>query len=154
MIHIVLLEPEMPSNTGNIGRSCLLTNSRLHLVRPFKFTMDDKTLKRAGMDYWKQVDLVIHDSYDEFREYLGGRPIYYATTKATRYYHEVVYPDDIFIMFGKESQGIPEEILFGNLESCIKIPMKTGIARSLNLANSVNIILFEALKQHHFPNMI
>ncbi|NMB15167.1 MAG: tRNA (cytidine(34)-2'-O)-methyltransferase [Gallicola sp.] len=153
MMHIVLLEPEMPSNTGNIGRTCLLTNTRLHLIRPFKFQLNDKTLKRAGLDYWKDIDLKIHDSYKDFLLEEQPEKIYYATTKTENYYHEKEYQDGVYILFGKESKGIPEDILKANQETCIKIPMILDLKRSLNLANSVNIVLFEALRQNGFKDL-
>ena len=153
MIHIVLLEPEMPSNTGNIGRTCLLTNSRLHLIRPFKFQLNDKTLKRAGMDYWNDIDLKIHDSYEDFNNTEQPERLYFATTKTDQYYHEADFNDGDYIMFGKESKGIPEQILESGNGICIKIPMIKEMKRSLNLANSVNIILFEALRQNNFKDL-
>ncbi len=153
MIHIVLLEPEMPSNTGNIGRTCLLTNSRLHLIRPFKFQLNDKTLKRAGMDYWNDIDLKIHDSYEDFINTEQPERLYFATTKTDQYYHEADFNDGDYIMFGKESKGIPEQILESGNGICIKIPMIKEMKRSLNLANSVNIILFEALRQNNFKDL-
>lgn len=153
MIHIVLLEPEMPSNTGNIGRTCLLTKSRLHLIRPFKFQLNDKTLKRSGMDYWKDIDLKIHDSYNDFLNEERPQKVYYATTKTEKFYHEIQFEDGDYILFGKESKGIPEEILETNKRNCIKIPMTMSMKRSLNLANSVNIILFEALRQNNFNGL-
>ena len=153
MIHIVLLEPEMPSNTGNIGRTCLLTNSRLHLIRPFKFQLNDKTLKRAGMDYWNDIDLKIHDSYEDFINTEQPERLYFATTKTDQYYHEADFNDGDYIMFGKESKGIPEQILESGNGICIKIPMIKEMKRSLNLANSVNIILFESLRQNNFKDL-
>ncbi len=153
MMHIVLLELEMPSNTGNIGRTCLLTHTRLHLIRPFKFQLNDKTLKRAGLDYWKDIDLKIHDSYADFLLEEQPESVYYATTKTNQFYHEVSFHDGDYILFGKESKGIPEDILEKNKENCIKIPMITDRKRSLNLANSVNIILFEALRQNNFKDL-
>lgn len=153
MIHVVLLEPEMPSNTGNIGRTCLLTNSRLHLIRPFKFQLNDKTLKRAGMDYWNDIDLKIHDSYEDFINTEQPERLYFATTKTDQYYHEADFNDGDYIMFGKESKGIPEQILESGNGICIKIPMIKEMKRSLNLANSVNIILFEALRQNNFKDL-
>lgn len=153
MINICLHQPEMPSNTGNIGRTCLLTGSRLHLIRPYAFKLDDKSLKRAGMDYWKDIDLVIHDSYDEFRKYTKGKRVFYSTTKAHKYYNQIKFEDGDFIVFGCESSGLPEEILHSGDGECIKIPMINTTDRSLNLANSANIILFEALRQLDFPHM-
>ncbi len=153
MFNIVLLEPEKPSNTGNIGRSCLLTGSTLHLVRPFKFAMDDKTLRRTGLDYWADVDLVIHDSYTEFINSVERGSLYFATTKAHKYYNEVSFVPGDYIVFGKESKGIDDAILAAHRENCIKIPMVESSTRSLNLANSCNIILFEALRQQGFKGM-
>lgn len=150
MLNIVLLEPEKPFNTGNIGRTCVLTNSRLHLIRPFNFNMDDKTLRRTGLDYWKNVDLIIYDNYEEFVEANKDKRIFYATTKAEKTYDKIEYRDEDFFMFGKESAGIPEEILDANKDNCIRIPMIKNLKRSLNLSNSANIILFEALRQLNF----
>ncbi|MDU2220116.1 tRNA (cytidine(34)-2'-O)-methyltransferase [Finegoldia magna] len=154
MLNIVLLEPEKPSNTGNIGRTCVLTNSRLHLVRPFSFRLDDKLLKRSGMDYWDKVDLVIHDDMDEFLEYIKGNDrVFYVETFATNYYHELEYQDGDFFVFGKESSGIDKDLVDKHKEHSIKIPMNMTIDRSLNLANSCNIVLFEALRQIDFPGL-
>lgn len=154
MINIVLLEPEKPSNTGNIGRTCVLTNSRLHLVRPFSFRLDDKLLKRSGMDYWDKVDLVIHDDMNEFLEYIKGNDrVFYVETFATKYYHELEYQDGDFFVFGKESSGIDKDLVAKHNNHSIKIPMNMEIDRSLNLANSCNIVLFEALRQIDFPGL-
>ena len=154
MLNIVLLEPEKPSNTGNIGRTCVLTNSRLHLVRPFSFRLDDKLLKRSGMDYWDKVDLVIHDDMDEFLEYIKGNDrVFYVETCATNYYHELEYQDGDFFVFGKESSGIDKDLVDKHKDHSIKIPMNMTIDRSLNLANSCNIVLFEALRQIDFPRL-
>lgn len=154
MLNIVLLEPEKPSNTGNIGRTCVLTNSRLHLVRPFSFRLDDKLLKRSGMDYWDKVDLVIHDDMDEFLEYIKGNDrVFYVETFATNYYHELEYQDGDFFVFGKESSGIDKNLVEKHKDHSIKIPMNMTIDRSLNLANSCNIVLFEALRQIDFPGL-
>ncbi|MDD6905340.1 MAG: tRNA (cytidine(34)-2'-O)-methyltransferase [Finegoldia magna] len=154
MLNIVLLEPEKPSNTGNIGRTCVLTNSRLHLVRPFSFRLDDKLLKRSGMDYWDKVDLVIHDDMDEFLEYIKGNDrVFYVETFATNYYHELEYQDGDFFVFGKESSGIDKDLVTNHKDHSIKIPMNMEIDRSLNLANSCNIVLFEALRQIDFPGL-
>ena len=154
MINIVLLEPEKPSNTGNIGRTCVLTNSRLHLVRPFSFRLDDKLLKRSGMDYWDKVDLVIHDDMNGFLEYIKGNDrVFYVETFATNYYHELEYQDGDFFVFGKESSGIDKDLVAKHNDHSIKIPMNMEIDRSLNLANSCNIVLFEALRQIDFPGL-
>lgn len=154
MFNIVLLEPEKPTNTGNIGRTCYLTDTRLHLIRPFKFNMDDKTLRRTGLDYWKDVDVIIYDNYEDFLLKNPDINIYYATTKASNYYSDVKFKDGDFIMFGKESAGIPEDILNENKERCIKIPMTNKLKRSLNLSNSVAIILYEALRQINFNSLV
>ncbi len=152
MLNIVLLEPEMPANTGNIGRTCVATGSRLHLIDPLGFHLDEKSLKRAGMDYWNSVDYRRYIDFGDFMEQNGNPRIYMATTKAKRRYTEVSYERDAFIMFGKESAGIPEELLVGNEENCVRIPMLEGI-RSLNLANSVAVILYEALRQNGFSEL-
>ena len=151
-INIVLLEPEIPSNTGNIGRTCVATGSRLHLIEPLGFRLNEKALKRAGMDYWKDLDVTTYVDYEDFLEKNPGAKIYMATTKAAKVYTEVSYEPDCFIMFGKESAGIPEEILVQYQETAIRIPMLPSI-RSLNLSNSVAIVLYEALRQNGFPEM-
>ena len=151
-MNIVLHEPEIALNTGNIGRTCVATGTRLHLIRPLGFRLSEKDIKRAGMDYWDKLDLVVYDDYDEFVKKNAGAKIYYATTKGHHVYSDVSYEPDCFIMFGKESAGIPEEILAEHEESCIRIPM-WGDIRSLNLANSVSVILYEALRQNGFEKM-
>ena len=168
MFNIVLLEPEIPANTGNIGRTCLITNSRLHLIEPMGFILNDKNLKRAGMDYWDKLDCTVYDSWRDFCEktadilYIGGisekkkedkrARLWMATTKAKKTYCEADLKDGDFIMFGKESAGIPEEILLENKESAIRIPMAKDM-RSLNLSNSAAIILYEALRQNGFKGL-
>lgn len=152
MLNIVLFEPEIPQNTGNIGRTCVATNTRLHLIEPLGFRLNDKTLKRAGMDYWADLDVTRYDDFDDFMERNPGAKIYMATTKAPNVYTEVNYEPDCYIMFGKESAGIPEEILVHHKEDSIRIPM-VGEIRSLNLSNSVAIVLYEALRQNGFENM-
>ena len=152
MLNIVLLEPEIPANTGNIGRTCCATGTRLHLIEPLGFQINEKALKRAGMDYWDKLDVVVYDSYQDFCEKNPDAKIYYATTKAPNKYCDAKFEDDCFIMFGKESAGIPESILVNNQETCIRIPMNPEI-RSLNLSNSVAIVLYEALRQNNFENM-
>lgn len=151
MINIVLLEPEIPANTGNIGRTCCATGSRLHLIEPLGFQISDKMLKRAGMDYWDKLDVTVYECYEDFLEKnpqaVGN--MYMATTKAHQTYTDVSYPEDAYIMFGKESAGIPEEILVDNEKNAIRIPMNHNI-RSLNLSNSVAIVLYEALRQNSF----
>ena len=142
-LNIVLHEPEIPANTGNIGRTCVATGTRLHLIEPLGFSLSEKALKRAGMDYWKDLDVTTYLDYEDFLERNPGAKIYYATTKAPQTYADVKYEDDCFIMFGKESAGIPEEILRDNQETCVRIPM-LGETRSLNLSNSVAIILYSS----------
>ena len=151
-LNIVLYEPEIPANTGNIGRTCVATGTRLHLIEPLGFRLTEKALKRAGMDYWKDLDVTTYIDYADFLERNPGAKIYMATTKAKKMYTEAAYEPDCYIMFGKESAGIPEEILVENQENAIRIPMLNDI-RSLNLGNSVAIVLYEALRQHHFEHM-
>ncbi len=152
MLNIVLLEPEMPANTGNIGRTCVATGTRLHLIRPLGFHLNEKMLKRAGLDYWEQLDVSIYDDYQDFLIKNPNAKIYMATTKAHKVYTEVEFESEAYIMFGKESAGIPESILVDNEDTCIRIPM-IGEVRSLNLSNSVAIVLYEALRQHQFESM-
>ena len=152
MLNIVLHEPEIPANTGNIGRTCVAAGARLHLIGPLGFSLSEKALKRAGMDYWKDLDVTVYIDYKDFLEKNPGAKIYMATTKAEKVYTEVSYEPDCYIMFGKESAGIPEEILVENRENCVRIPMMEKI-RSLNLGNSVAIVLYEALRQNGFAGM-
>ncbi len=152
MLNIVLFEPEIPANTGNIGRTCVATNTRLHLIEPLGFRLDEKSLKRAGMDYWKDLDVTTYIDFNDFLEKNPNAKIYMATTKAPNVYTDVAYEPDCYIMFGKESAGIPEEILVNHKEESIRIPM-VGDIRSLNLGNSVAIVLYEALRQNNFENM-
>ena len=151
-LNIVLLEPEIPSNTGNIGRTCVATGTRLHLIEPLGFRRNEKAIQRAGMDYWKDLDVTTYLNYEDFLAKNPGAKIYMATTKAKKLYTEAQYEEDCFIMFGKESAGIPEEILVKHPDTAIRIPMNEDI-RSLNLANSVAIVLYEALRQQGFANM-
>ena len=151
-MNIVLLEPEIPANTGNIARTCACTGASLHLIRPLGFSLDEKSLRRAGLDYWDKLDIRIYDSYPEFRRLHPEARVYMATTKGPRTYAEPVYQPDDYLMFGKETAGIPEEILLENQETAIRIPMMNDI-RSLNLSNSVAIVLYEALRQHNFDHM-
>ena len=152
MLNIVLLEPEIPANTGNIGRTCVAANTRLHLIEPLGFRLDEKSLKRAGLDYWKDLDVTTYINYEDFLEKNPGAKIYMATTKSEKVYTEAAFEEDCYIMFGKESAGIPEELLVKNKENCIRIPM-IGDIRSLNLSNSVAIVLYEALRQNNFKGM-
>ncbi len=152
MLNIVLHEPEIPANTGNIGRTCVAANARLHLIEPLGFRLDEKRLKRAGMDYWDRLDVTTYIDYKDFLEKNPGAKVYMATTKASKIYTQASYGPDCYIMFGKESAGIPEEILVQHKEECIRIPMD-GDIRSLNLSNSVSIVLYEALRQNNFEGM-
>lgn len=152
MMNVVLLEPEMPSNTGNIGRTCVATQTRLHLIEPLGFKLNEKALKRAGLDYWDKLDVTVYSDYQDFLDRNPGAKIYMATTKAPNVYTEASYEPDCYIMFGPESRGIPEDILVKNQETCVRIPM-WGDIRSLNLSNSVSIILYEALRQNGFEKM-
>lgn len=151
-MNIVLLEPEIPQNTGNIGRTCMVTGSRLHLIEPLGFLLTEKNLKRAGMDYWHQLDVTRYLNFEDFMERNPDVPLYFATTKAQQLYTDVRYETDAFLMFGKESAGIPEEILIQYPGRCVRIPM-IGESRSLNLSNSVAVVLYEALRQHGFEGM-
>lgn len=144
--NIVLFQPEIPANTGNIGRLCVGTNSTLHLVKPYKFLMDDKSLKRAGLDYWKELNLVIHDTLDNLLNGISLSNVFFCTTKSTHSYLEKKYHQGDYFIFGPESRGLPEELLNRYAERCITIPM-TGKIRSVNLSNSVAVILYEALRQ-------
>ena len=147
-MNIVLYEPEMPANTGNIGRTCVATGTRLHLIEPLGFKLSEKAVKRAGLDYWDKLDVTVYSDYQDFLDRNPGAKIYMATTKAPNVYTEASYEPDCYIMFGPESRGIPEE----NQETCVRIPM-WGDIRSLNLSNSVSIILYEALRQNGFEKM-
>lgn len=151
-MHIVLHQPEIPANTGNIGRTCVATGAGLHLIEPLGFRLDEKSIKRAGMDYWEQLDVRRYVNFEEFLEKNPNARIWMATTKAKKIYSEVSYGENDYIMFGKESAGIPEEILVDYEETCIRIPMLEQI-RSLNLSNSVAVVLYEALRQNHFAGM-
>ena len=151
-LNIVLYEPEIPANTGNIGRTCVATGTKLHLIEPLGFSLSEKALKRAGMDYWSQLDVERYVNYEDFLQRNPGAKIYMATTKAKKIYSEASYEPDCYIMFGKESAGIPEEILVEHPEECVRIPM-IGETRSLNLSNSVAIVLYEALRQNQFDHM-
>ena len=152
MMNVVLLEPEMPSNTGNIGRTCVATNTRLHLIEPLGFKLNEKAVKRAGLDYWDKLDVTVYSDFQDFLDRNPGAKIYMATTKAPKTYTEVEYEPDCYLMFGKESAGIPEEILVENEDHCVRIPM-WGEIRSLNLSNSVAVVLYEALRHNDFEKM-
>ncbi len=151
-LNIVLFEPEIPANTGNIGRTCVATGTRLHLIEPLGFQLNEKAIKRAGMDYWQELDVTRYINWQDFLAKNPQAKIYMATTKARHVYTEVSYEPDCYLMFGKESGGIPEEILKEYADSCVRIPM-IGETRSLNLSNSVAILLYEALRQNQFQHM-
>lgn len=151
-IHIALIEPEIPQNTGNIARTCAAAGAALHLVGPLGFSIEDRYLKRAGLDYWNEVLMSLSDSFAKLREKYSGYAFFYASTKAARAYTDVVYPQECFLVFGKETEGLPEELLNANRDACIRIPMRPGI-RSMNLSNSVAVVLYEALRQQGFKNL-
>lgn len=155
MIHIVMVEPEIPSNTGNVVRTAAVTGSKLHLVKPLGFSLEDKYLKRAGLDYWDKLDIEIHESFDDYLNKYGLENTYLSTLKGKNVYSKIDYKgindknEDIFILFGKETKGLPEEFLKKNIEKTIRIPMKKTL-RCLNLSNSVNIVIYEILRQLDF----
>ena len=151
-MNIVLVEPEIPQNTGNIARTCAATGMKLHLVRPLGFEIDDKKLKRAGLDYWHLLDITYYDSLEQFLEMKKGCPMFYYTTKAPRNHTEVSYPKDCYLLFGKETKGLPEWLLKDNYDDCVRIPMISE-SRSLNLSNAVAIAAYEYLRQHGFNNL-
>ncbi|WP_026507010.1 tRNA (cytidine(34)-2'-O)-methyltransferase [Butyrivibrio sp. MC2013] len=151
-MNIVLYEPEIPYNTGNIGRTCVATGTRLHLIEPLGFSLEQKEIKRAGLDYWPRLDLCVYPSFEDFMQKNNNPKVWMATTKAHRVYSDVTYGMDDFIMFGPESRGIPEEILVEHEKECIRIPMYAD-ERSINLCNSAAIILYEALRQNDFEGL-
>lgn len=151
-INIVLLEPEIPQNTGNIARTCAATGSALHLIEPMGFTVTDAKLKRAGLDYWNKLDITYYKNIDDFYEKTAGGSYFYFSTKAPRCYTDTEYPDECYLIFGKESRGIPEEILKKNLDKCVRIPMLENL-RSLNLSNSAAIAVYEVLRQRRFADL-
>lgn len=150
--HIVLVEPEIPANTGNIARTCAATGTHLHLVRPLGFDTDDRTLKRAGLDYWHSVKVHYHDSFQEVRAAYPDADFYYASTRAKKVYSDFSYKDGDFFVFGKETKGLPQELIDANLETCIRLPM-TDAVRSLNLSNSAAIVVYEAFRQIGFKGL-
>lgn len=150
-LNIVLVEPQIPQNTGNIARTCAATGARLHLVQPMGFTVDDKKLKRAGLDYWYLLDITYYQGLNDFFARNSG-PFYYFTTKAPACYADVAYPDGAYLVFGREDSGLPEELLYQNQPSCVRLPMR-GQARSLNLSNTVAVAVYEALRQWGFPDL-
>ena len=151
-LNIVLVEPQIPQNTGNIARTCAATGARLHLVKPMGFTVDDKKLKRAGLDYWHLLDITYYENLQDFFEKNSG-PFYYFTTKARHRYSDVKYPDGAYLVFGREDAGLPESLLYENPETCVRLPMRS-MARSLNLSNTVAIAVYEALRQHDFDGLL
>lgn len=152
-LNIVLIEPEIPQNTGNISRTCAATGARLHLVKPFGFEINDKHLKRAGLDYWQYLDITYYENQAEFFEKNKGKPFYFFTTKALHRHSDVKYPDGAYLVFGKETKGLPEQLLLDNRDSCVRIPM-IDEARSLNLSNAVAIATYEALRQWDYPSLL
>lgn len=151
--NIVLFEPEIPQNTGNIGRTCVLTNCKLHLIKPLGFSLDDKQVRRAGLDYWKYLDLEIHDSYEDLRKKYPDSNFYFSTTHGKKYYQDQKFKQGDFIVFGRESCGLPDYIKEENADRCIRVPMINTTTRSLNLSNSVAVVAYEALRQIDFPDM-
>lgn len=153
MINVVLVEPEIPQNTGNIARTCAITGSRLHLVRPLGFDISDRAVKRAGLDYWHLLDLRVYDSLDDFLEKNGSQPLWLATTKGSRRYTDVSFEEESWLLFGKESAGLPASLRERYADRCLRIPMLEG-ARSMNLGNSVAVLCYEVLRQHGFPGLL
>jgi tRNA (cytidine/uridine-2'-O-)-methyltransferase len=151
-MHIVLVEPEIPQNTGNIARTCAATGSSLHLIRPLGFSVDDRQLKRAGLDYWHLLDIQYHDSFQQLQDAYPEGEFFYATTKGEKLYTELSYPRQAFLVFGKETKGLPPELLGANAACCLRVPMLKD-ARSLNLANTVAVVIYEALRQQNFPGL-
>lgn len=152
-INIVLIEPEIPQNTGNIARTCAATGASLHLVEPMGFKVDDRKLKRAGLDYWHELDITYYKDINDFFERNKGEEFYYFTTKAPNCYSEVKYPERVFLVFGKETKGLPEDLLYNNRERCVRMPMRENL-RSLNLSNTVAIAVYEAFRQRNFEGLM
>ena len=151
-IHIVLVEPEIPQNTGNIARTCAVTGASLHLIKPLGFSLEEKELKRAGLDYWSELDVHVYENLEEFFSTHQGAEIYYFSKKASHVYTEVPYPDDVYLMFGKETKGLPVPLIKDNWERTLRMPMRPSM-RSLNLSNAVAIAVYEVLRQHNFEGM-
>ena len=151
-INIVLLEPQIPQNTGNIARTCAATGASLHLIRPMGFEVDDKKLKRAGLDYWHELDITYYDGIEDFRAKNPDAKVYYFSTKAQNLYTDVSYPQNVYLMFGREDAGLPEELLHDNRELCVRMPMRQNL-RSLNLSNTVAIAVYEVLRQRSFEDL-
>lgn len=153
MVNIVLVEPEIPANTGNISRTCAVTGSRLHLIRPLGFDISDSAVKRAGLDYWDKLDLTVYDSIDEFFERNPGGEFWLLSSKASHSYAEVTYSDGCFLLFGKETKGLPEWLREKYSDRCLRIPMRPGV-RCLNLSNAAAVVCYEALRQQGFPGFV
>ncbi len=153
VLNIVMVEPEIPQNTGNVARTCAATGARLHLVGKMGFTPDDKKLKRAGLDYWYLLDITYYDTMEEFFEKNKGGNFFYFSTKAQKRHSDVKYPDNTYLVFGKETAGLPEDLLFANADKCVRIPM-IDEARSLNLSNAVAIGVYETLRQWDYPQLL
>ncbi|MEG1805658.1 MAG: tRNA (uridine(34)/cytosine(34)/5-carboxymethylaminomethyluridine(34)-2'-O)-methyltransferase TrmL [Clostridia bacterium] len=151
-INIVLVEPEIPQNTGNIARTCACTGARLHLVKPFGFTITDKQLKRAGLDYWNDLDIFYYDSLADFMEQHKGDELYFFTTKGQHRYSDVEFPDKAYLLFGKETKGLPEDLLHDNYDRALRVPMRSEM-RSLNLSNTVCLVVYELLRQNDFEGL-
>lgn len=151
-LNIVLVEPQIPQNTGNISRTCAVTGAKLHLVRPFGFEITDRHLKRAGLDYWDKLDISYYDDLPDFFEKNPDGCFFYFTTKGKRVHSQVSYPDNSYLIFGREDKGLPEELLYNNMEKCVRIPMRNQL-RSLNLSNSVAIAVYETLRQWDYPDL-
>lgn len=152
-LNIVLFQPEIPQNTGNIGRTCVLTNSKLHLIKPLGFSLEEKDVKRAGLDYWNSLDIEIHESYEDLREKYKDGTFYFCTTKGDKFYSDVEFKEGDFLVFGRESKGLPEYIRDENKGNLIRVPMIDTTTRSLNLSNTVAIIAYEGLRQIGFKGM-
>ncbi|MFB0918541.1 MAG: tRNA (cytidine(34)-2'-O)-methyltransferase [Clostridiaceae bacterium] len=153
MLNIVLFEPEIPQNTGNIGRTCVLTGSKLHLIKPLGFEISDKQIRRTGLDYWKELNLEVHESWNDFIEKYGNSKIYAVTTKGTTYFDEVTFEDNDFLLFGRESSGLPDSVRERLKDTLIRIPMIKTLERSLNLSNAVAIVGYKAMEDLSFPDM-
>ena len=154
-LNIVLVEPQIPQNTGNIARTCAVTGARLHIVKPMGFQIDDKKLKHAGLDYWHYLDITYYDGLDDFFERNKDGNFYYFSTKATHLYSDIEYPDNCYLVFGKETAGLPEELLYRNPETSVRLPMiNDASARSLNLSNTVAVGVYEVLRQWDFPELL
>jgi len=151
-VHLVLVEPEIPPNTGNVARTCVMTNTKLHLVEPLGFSLSDSAVRRSGLDYWQYLDLEIHPNFAELKQAYPESRFFFFTTRGTKYYHEITYRPDDFLIFGSETKGLSEDIL-KQAEHVLRIPMVDQIPRSLNLGNSVALVLYEALRQQGYPDL-